>query len=128
VAGAEEDAGIHLAHRWLREQGVREPEPAAPALHRMKSRQRRDTRSGAPALTLRARSPSAPRSRPWRKPSLSSMEMEDGTGGDAAVDGSASVEDSEDRVARLLLFLQSFYYIDFIWLKDLTRGRRGESR
>ena len=124
VAGAEEDVGIHLAHRRHRE-----PEPAAPALHRLKRRQCREARSGAPALTLRASSRSAPRSRPWRKPSLSTIEMEDGTGGDAAVVGGASVGGGEDRVVRLLLlFLQSLYYIELIWLKDLTRGRRGERR
>jgi len=127
VAGAEEDAGFRETHRRLREQRDREPEPAAPALHKSKSRQRRETRSGSPAMTLRSRSRSAPGSRSWRKPSLSSMEMEDGTGGDATVVGGAAGEGGvrSDGGLFLLIFLQSFYYIDFIWLKDFSRRRRG---
>ena len=58
------------------------------------------------------------------------MEMEDGTGGDATVVGGAAGEGGVESVGGLLLliFLQNFYYIDFIWLKDFTRRRSGEKR
>jgi len=94
VVGAEVDVGLRVAHRLLRVRRDREPEAAAPALHRLKSRQHREARSGSPASTRSACGAGPRTSRSalstWRKPFLSSMEMANVTVRDSAVVGGAA--------------------------------------